>query len=234
MESRLEIQNWLNKKLSELERPLNSVMILAASKLQPTTKILELHKSGQMDFGENYVQEALFKMEELKKHSLHWHLIGHLQKNKVKQVVGAFDLIHSIDSLELAEKVNTRAKELGLKQKILLQINQAEEKMKTGFQPDSFMKDWEHLEKFSSLQICGLMCLPPLFEEAEKTRPYFSSLRNQLEVLRKKANTKLHPLNHLSMGTSHDYQIAVEEGSTILRLGAILFGERIIQAKGNL
>lgn len=234
MKSTLEIQQWLDKKVKDLGRPEHSVMILAVSKLQPVEKILQLHKTGQKNFGENYVQEALFKMEELTSYNLQWHLIGHLQKNKVKFAVGRFSLIHSVDSIELAEKINTEAESQGLKQKILLQINQAEETRKTGFQPDTFMKSWPLLEKLGSLEICGLMCLPPLLKDAEDTRPYFRSLREQLQELRKMADLNSHPLDQLSMGTSHDYEVAVEEGSTIIRLGTLLFGERMIEAKGQL
>lgn len=234
VKSKTEIQNWVDKKLQELHRPENSVMILAVSKLQTTEKILKLHQAGQIDFGENYVQEALMKMEDLTRYPLRWHLIGHLQKNKVKQVVGVFDLIHSVDSMELAEKLNTEASNLGIKQKVLLQINQAEEKRKTGFQPETFIKQWPSLQKLTSLKICGLMCLPPLFEDPEQARPYFRALREQLEVLQKLTDPQVHPMDQLSMGTSHDYQIAVEEGSTILRLGTVLFGERVIETKGNL
>ncbi len=234
MKTKSEILSEVEEKLSQLGRPKTSVMILAVSKLQPTEKILQLHREGQVDFGENYVQEALFKMEELQESPLRWHLIGHLQKNKVKLSVGRFECIHSVDSLELAEKINAEAANLGIRQKILLQINQAEETKKTGFQPETFMKSWPALEKLKSLQICGLMCLPPLFQNPEETRPYFRELREQLLSLREQADLSLHPLDQLSMGTSHDYLVAVEEGSTIIRLGTILFGERVIDMKGQL
>lgn len=234
VKSKADIQDWLDKKLEELDRPRNSVLILAVSKLQTTEKILQMHQTGYTDFGENYVQEALMKMEDLSEYPLRWHLIGHLQKNKVKQVVGVFDLIHSVDSVELAQKLNAEASSLGLRQKVLLQINQAEEKRKTGFQPETFARDWPILEKLTALEIGGLMCLPPLFDDPEQTRPYFRALREQLESLQKMTDRKIHPLDQLSMGTSHDYQIALEEGSTILRLGTILFGERVIETKGLL
>ena len=234
MKSRQDILIWLNKKLKELGRPENSVTLLAVSKLQPVEKIIQIHKDGQLDFGENYIQEAHMKMEELESYPLRWHLIGHLQKNKIKQAVGIFEMIHSADSLELIEKINARAEELGIKQKILIQINQAEETSKTGFQQDSFLKDWDHLTLFKNIKICGLMCLPPLFEDPEQTRPFFRSLKNLLNNLKKNTDNSQHPLDQLSMGTSHDFQIAVEEGSTILRLGTFLFGERIVSTKGIL
>ncbi len=234
MKSRQEILIWLNEKLKELGRPENSVTLLAVSKLQPVEKIIKIHNEGQIDFGENYIQEAHMKMEELESYPLRWHLIGHLQKNKVKQAVWIFELIHSVDSLELIEKINSRAEELNITQKILIQINQAEETSKTGFQQESFLKDWDQLKSFKNVKICGLMCLPPLFEDPEQTRPYFRSLKNLLDDLKKNTDNDLHPLDQLSMGTSHDFQVAVEEGSTILRIGTFLFGERIVSTKGIL
>ncbi len=234
MKSRQDILLWLNQKLKELGRPENSVTLLAVSKLQPVEKIIKIHNEGQIDFGENYIQEALMKMEELEAYPLRWHLIGHLQKNKIKQAVGVFEMIHSGDSLELIEKINARAAELNMRQKILIQINQAEETSKTGFQQESFLKDWLQLKLFNNIKICGLMCLPPLFEDPEQTRPFFRSLKNLLDDLKKNNDNDMHPLDQLSMGTSHDFQVAVEEGSTILRIGTSLFGERIVSTKGIL
>jgi len=149
-------------------------------------------------------------------------------------VAGRFELIHSVDSVELAEKINFQAESVEKKQKILLQINQADEKRKTGFQKESIQNEWPRLQKLNSIRICGLMCLPPLFDNPEDTRPYFRSLREQLEKLRAMTDLKQHPLEHLSMGTSHDYMVAIEEGATLLRLGTVLFGERVIQVKGKM
>lgn len=234
LESRTDVLKWLSQKLNEIGRPQNSVTLLAVSKLQPTEKIIKMYQEGQIDFGENYVQEALLKMDELKPYKIRWHLIGHLQKNKVKQAVGVFDLIHSVDSRELLEKIDHRSAELKIKQKILIQINQGEEIKKTGFQSDDFLKEWEKIKSYENIKICGLMCLPPLFENPESVRPYFRNLKNLLEKIKKQTDLNAHPLNELSMGTSHDFKIAVEEGATLLRIGTLLFGDRIVQTKGTL
>lgn len=193
--------------------------ICAVSKLQPPIKIRELYAKGQRIFGENYVQEALEKQDILKDlPGIEWHLIGHLQKNKAKQVVGKFSLIHSVDSLDLAKTLGRLASARQLTQKVLIQVNLAEEESKSGFNKAEFEKAWPELQQIPGLNICGLMTMPPLTENPEDVRPYFRELA---QLLRQRPG-----LTVLSMGTSHDYQVALEEGATIVRLGTILFGER--------
>lgn len=201
--------------------------LLAVSKLQSTTKIRALYNEGQRRFGENYVQEALDKIEQL--HTLpamEWHFIGHLQKNKAKHVIGKFHLIHSVESLELAQTLNRHCEAKNLQQNILIQVNLAQEETKNGFDKKTLLQLWPELTKLPYLKIYGLMTMPPLTESGEQVRPYFKELRELREELRKQTDTKTHPLTELSMGTSQDYQVAVEEGATIVRLGTILFGER--------
>lgn len=203
-------------------------LLLAVSKMQPVEKIQWLYEKGQIDFGENYVQEALKKIDHFRTATpkIQWHLIGHLQKNKVKSVVGLFELIHSVDSVELAEKINLEMgkKNPGHKQKILLQINQGAEDSKTGFTEDSLELNWPRIKKMESIEVHGLMSLPPLHENPEQTRPYFKKLKKDLQRLQNDRGQ--HPLNQLSMGTSQDFLIAIEEGATIVRVGTLLFGER--------
>lgn len=204
--------------------------ILAVSKLQPEQKIRDLYSQGQRHFGENYVQEALEKVEHLKDLSdLHWHFIGHLQKNKAKYVVGKFSLIHSVDSLELAQALSRQCQTKNLEQNILLQVNLAHEETKGGFDRPALLEKWSALTQLPGIHICGLMTMPPLTETGEEVRPYFKELRELLEQLRSGVNLGTHPLTELSMGTSHDYKVAVEEGATIVRLGTILFGERPVK-----
>lgn len=199
--------------------------VLAVSKLQPIEKIRELYATGQRCFAENYVQEALAKQEDLKDLEIEWHLIGHLQKNKVKYVVGKFALIHSVDSLELARAISQRAENMKLTQKILLQVNLAGEATKGGFDREILLRQWPELRGLPALEIAGLMTMPPLTENPEEVRSYFRELRELLTELQK-YGAGGHPLRELSMGTSHDYPVAIEEGATIVRLGTILFGER--------
>lgn len=200
--------------------------LLAVSKLQPEDKIRSLYALGQRAFGENYVQEALEKKKNLADLSdIAWHLIGHLQKNKAKMVVGQFALIHSVDSLELAQVLSRQCEQKNVSQNILLQINVAQEDSKEGFSVAHIKSVWSEIQQLPRLSIQGLMTMPPLTATAEEVRPYFRQLRLLRDELQATALPP-HTLRELSMGTSHDFQVAVEEGSTIVRLGTILFGER--------
>ncbi|MFM6928344.1 MAG: YggS family pyridoxal phosphate-dependent enzyme [Bdellovibrio sp.] len=201
--------------------------ILAVSKLQPIEKILNLYNLGHRAFGENYVQEALDKQEQLKDlPDLKWHLIGHLQKNKAKYVVGKFDLIHSVDSLELAQVLSRQCASKKVEQKILIQVNLAQEESKSGFDKNTVTSQWQDLCQLPHLHIEGLMTMPPLTETGEEVRPYFQELKRLQSELAERTNLKNHPMTTLSMGTSHDYKVAIQEGATLVRLGTILFGAR--------
>jgi pyridoxal phosphate enzyme (YggS family) len=195
-----------------------STKIVAVSKKQSEKKIRELFDQGQRIFAENYVQEALLKQFILEYLiGAEWHFIGNLQKNKVKLIVGKFALIHSVDSLELAELIGKKSAEAGLTQKILLQINLAEEATKGGFSKSEFLEKIDSIKKIPGIQVTGLMTMPPLFENPEEAKPYFSELKSLADQ---------HNLKELSMGTSTDFQVAAKCGATLVRLGTILFGER--------
>lgn len=214
--------------LKTISQNCSPARVLAVSKLQPESKIRALYDEGQKLFGENYVQEALEKIEHLQDLSdIEWHLIGHLQKNKAKYVVGKFALIHSVDSLELAEALSRQCALKNVSQNILVQVNLAQEETKSGFDIQSLKTAWPKLTQLPHLKIFGLMTMPPLTETGEEIRLYFRELNKLLKELRSQTNLNLHPLKELSMGTSHDFQVAIEEGATIVRLGTILFGERL-------
>lgn len=208
------VRSTLLKKLSPNQH------ILAVSKLQPASKIKILYNQGQRDFGENYVQEALKKIEELSNLDISWHLIGPLQKNKVKYLKSHFAYIHSIDSFEIAEKVSEASIKNNYVQKVFLQLNLSEEKSKAGFTRDSLFKDWPKLSQLKGLNIVGLMTMPPLENNPEKNRAFFKDLKYIGNTL---------ALKEFSMGTSHDFQIALEEGATWIRLGTMIFGERTMR-----
>ncbi len=213
------------EQLKTLGRTRESLKVLAVSKLQPIQKIRNLSEKGHRLFGENYVQEALLKQDLLKDLDIDWHLIGTLQKNKVKLVVGKFELIHSVDSFELAQAISNQALKIKTLQKILLQINLAQEVSKGGLSREDLLRQWGEISTLSGIEITGLMTMPPLSDDPEEVRPYFRELSKiQTELI--KYNSGRHPLRELSMGTSHDYHVAIEEGATIVRLGTILFGER--------
>lgn len=197
--------------------------LLAVSKLQPTEKIRDLYHEGQRHFAENYVQEALLKIEQLSQLEIEWHLIGPLQKNKVKLLKKNFAYIHSVDSFELAQKISDAAESLQHVQKIFIQLNLSGENTKSGLPPDTFSKIWPELQQLRGIQVVGLMTMPPLENIPEKNRAFFKQL--------KYIGTQLQ-LQEYSMGTSQDYQVALEEGATWIRLGTILFGERL-QKRGQ-
>ncbi|WP_395744557.1 YggS family pyridoxal phosphate-dependent enzyme [Prosthecobacter sp.] len=199
-----------------------SVELLAVSKTFPVEAIREAMDAGQLLFGENKVQEILLKAPQLPA-EVQWHLIGHLQSNKVRKVLPHVRAIHSVDSLDLARDVDRIAGELGLMAKVYLEVNLAEEGSKHGFGVEEVRANLEALRALKRLEIQGLMCIPPFDEEAEKSRPYFVQLRELREELEQRGGA---PLPLLSMGMSHDFEIAVEEGATMVRVGSAIFGER--------
>ena len=198
------------------------IKVIAVSKLQSTEKIKKLIRAGYTNFGENYVQEALPKIEELKSEKINWHFIGKLQKNKAKLVVGKFHLIQSVDSLDLAKVIDKQAQNKNLIQDVLLQVNVANEESKNGFSMDELKADLTALIALKNIKICGLMTMPPLSNQPNENQPFFKKLRQ----LQSEYKSVIPSLSELSMGTSHDYQIAIQEGATMIRLGTILFGAR--------
>jgi pyridoxal phosphate enzyme (YggS family) len=199
-----------------------TVELLAVSKTHPVEVIRAAVEAGQLLFGENKVQEILAKAPQLPA-ELHWHLIGHLQSNKVRKVLPLVKAIHSIDSLDLARDVNRIATELGLTAKVYLEVNLAEESTKHGFKVEEVRANLEALHGLDRLNIQGLMCIPPFEADPELSRPYFTRLRELRDDLEKSGGK---PLPLLSMGMSHDFEIAIAEGATIVRVGSALFGER--------
>lgn len=219
------VREECHEQLKKLGRTRESLKILAVSKLQPLEKIRRLHSAGHHTFAENYVQEALLKQETLKDLDIEWHFIGTLQKNKVKMVVGKFALVQSVDSFELARAISNYAEKIKTTQKVLIQVNLAQEITKGGFDRETLVTAWPEIVALPGIEITGLMTMPPLTDDPEDVRPYFRQLRElQVELLKHGAGR--HSLHELSMGTSHDYHVAIEEGATIVRLGTILFGER--------
>lgn len=207
-------------------RAPSSVDLLAVSKTFPAEVVREAVDAGQLIFGENKVQELLAKAPLLPA-KLQWHLIGHLQSNKVRKILPAVQFIHSIGSLDLARGVDRIAAELGLHPRVYLEINLASESSKHGFSTEQVRASLEELYTLRSLEIQGLMCIPPFNPDAAKSRPYFVQLRLLRDELEKLGGA---PLPLLSMGMSHDFEIAIEEGSTIVRVGSAIFGERAVKA----
>jgi pyridoxal phosphate enzyme (YggS family) len=210
--------------LAELKSSLpTECKVLAVSKLQSKENINYLLKQGQMDFAENYVQEALEKQDWARSKGLQirWHFIGHLQTNKVKSIAEKFEYIHSVDSLRLLKAISVHTSS-SHKQKIFLQVNIAQEASKGGFSIEEMPQIFAQAAQLQNLEVVGLMTMPPLCENPEDSRPHFQRLKELLIAWQKICPT----LTELSMGTSGDFRVAAEEGATWVRLGTVLFGER--------
>src|SRR5437762_1683138 len=203
-------------------RSIDDVELVAISKTHDAVKVREAIEAEQSLFGESRVQEARVKIPELPS-NLRWHFVGHLQKNKIRHALPLFELIHSVDSLALAQDVNRIAEEEGLHPRVLLEVNVAGEGSKFGFDPEKLRAEMESLLALPRLSILGLMCIPPIADEAEASRKYFVALRE----LRDRVQPEFHvDLAQLSMGMTQDYGVAVEEGATLVRVGTAIFGER--------
>jgi pyridoxal phosphate enzyme (YggS family) len=226
------MQNFLRDNLAEVKKRIeraalgcgrnpNDIKLVAVSKTHPTEILREAFYAGATIFGENKVQEAEGKIEQLGKENLEWHLIGHLQSNKVRKAVKLFDVIHTLDSVELSERLERICIEENRKSlSVLIEVDLGGEASKNGIGENDLPKLIEFLQDCRHLKFDGFMIIPPFFEETEKVRPYFRRLRE--------IRDKILPSGALSMGMSHDYEIAIEEGATIVRVGTAIFGEREI------
>lgn len=199
------------------------VKLLGASKTVPPEKIREFYSCGLKVFGENRVQEFLKKYETLQDLEIEWHFIGYLQTNKVKYLINKVVLIHSLDRKALADEIQKRAQSAGITQDVLIEVNLGGEETKAGIEPENLKELFEYTLSLPNLRVLGLMCIPPYLENPQEVRPYFRKLRELKEELEKEFSLKL---PHLSMGMSHDFEVAIEEGATIVRIGTALFGER--------
>ena len=198
------------------------VELVAISKTHPAGLVREVAEAGQELFGESRVQEALVKIPELPGR-LRWHFIGHLQANKVRKALPLFELIHGVDTMEIARDIDRIAAELGLHPRVLLEVNVSGEGSKHGFTPEALERGLEELLALPRLQVEGFMTMAPLAPEAEASRPFFAALRTLRDRLAAQAGI---PFPTLSMGMSGDYEVAVEEGATLVRVGSAIFGGR--------
>lgn len=216
------IQSEIAEAAARAGRAAADVELVAVSKTHPPEAVAEAVSAGQFLFGESRVQEARVKIAEAPARA-RWHFIGHLQKNKVRQALPLFELIHSVDSLALAADIERIADEEGARPRVLLEVNLAGEATKFGFSPAALRPGMEELLGLSRLTIEGLMTIPPPAPEPEDSRRYFAGLRELRAALEQEFQVKLPTL---SMGMSGDFAVAVEEGATLVRVGTALFGER--------
>jgi hypothetical protein len=217
-----DLQDRIAAAAQRSARHAAAVQLVAVSKSHPPELLREAIEAGVVVFGENRIQEARMKIPLLS-NSVRWHFIGHLQSNKVRQALPLFELLHGVDSLSIARDIDRIAAELGLHPKVLLEVNVAGEGTKFGFTPDALRCQIEELVQLGRLEIAGLMAIPPPTPEAEDSRRYFVRLRELRDVLQDNARIGL---PELSMGMSGDFEVAVEEGATMVRVGSALFGER--------
>ena len=217
-----KIQQRIRAACGRCNRGPDSVTLLAVTKSQPPEMIRAATDCGQILFGENKVQEAKAKIP-LCPGRLRWHFIGHLQSNKCRNAVALFEMIQSVDSLPLAQEISQRAGQAAKTMPILLEVNVAGEASKFGYQPERLLAELKEINALPRIEIHGLMTVPPWSEEPEKARPHFRRLR---ELKQEGEQILGVPLPHLSMGMSGDFETAIEEGATMVRIGTALFGPR--------
>ena len=220
-----EINRRIDDAKNRYGRSGDSIKLVAVSKKMSKDRVEKAIKSGATDLGENYIQEALEKIEALKEYDVSWHFIGHLQSNKAKYAVKVFDLIHTVDSVKLAKEINKQAKKIDKIQNILIQVNISEESSKSGVSAEDAINLVKDVSCFENVSIKGLMGMPPFYDNPEKAKPYFA-LMGEIKEQIESRNIKGVSMDELSMGMTGDFEVAIEEGSTLIRIGTAIFGER--------
>ena len=211
-----QIHQRIRSAAERAERRLEDITLVAVSKTVEPERVEAALAAGQTLFGESRVQEAKAKIPLISGRA-HWHMIGHLQTNKVRDAVALFEVIHSVESLKLAAELSKWAERAGKTQAILLEVNVAGEASKFGLKPEDLEFTLGEINRLPRLEVQGLMTVAPVAEEVEKARPYFRRLRELRDALN---------LRELSMGMTHDFEVAIEEGATMVRIGSAIFGER--------
>ena len=213
------VKNQIKLAAENVGRNADEIKLVAVSKTHPPEILLEAIETGANILGENKVQEAESKIEKIGREKAEWHLIGHLQSNKVRKAVKLFDWIHTLDSIELAERLERISiEENRADLNVLIQVDLANEETKSGVTENDLPDLIEYLKSCECLKLKGFMIIPPFFKDAEQTRPFFKKLREIRDAIL--------PGGELSMGMSHDFAVAIEEGATIIRVGTAIFGER--------
>lgn len=220
----LEVNENIKKACDKVNRNSQEVCLVAVSKTKPNEMLMQAYDTGIRQFGENYVQEMVDKVDTLPK-DITWHMIGHLQRNKVKYVVGRAAMIHSVDSERLAVAISEEAVKKNLVQEILIEVNVANEENKFGVKPEELSDFVQQIAKLSGIKIMGLMTSAPYVSNPEENRQYFKQLKQLLVDINSKNIDNVH-MSVLSMGMTNDYVVAVEEGATHVRVGTAIFGER--------
>lgn len=218
-----EVKEKIRLAAQRVGRPPEDIRLVAVSKTVGLNGVREAIDSGADILGESRIQEARDKIQTLGREGIKWHLIGHLQKNKVKYIFGLFDLVHSVDSLELAEEIDHRGGLLNRSMEILVQVNIAHDPAKFGADPEKALELVKKISQLKNLSVRGLMAIPAYSEDPHESRPHYKALRELRDWLAKQG----FDLPEISMGMSHDFEVAVEEGATLVRVGSAIFGERM-------
>lgn len=218
------VESIIEKSCRDSGRTREEVTLIAVSKTKPVSMLQEIYDLGIREFGENKVQELVDKYDQLPS-DIHWHLIGHLQRNKVKYIVDKVAMIHSVDSIRLAETIEKEAAKKNCTVDILLEVNVAGEESKFGLKPEEVMDTVEAISGFHHIRVKGLMTIAPFVDDPEENRIHFKKLR-QLSVDINEKNIDNVNVSMLSMGMTNDYSVAIEEGATFVRVGTGIFGER--------
>ena len=222
-ENLAEVRERIFQAIQKSGRNPDSVQLVSVSKQVDIAQIEEARIAGAVIFGENKIQDAVPKIDQMGSEGISWHFIGHLQKNKVTFLDERFDLIHSVDSLELAEKIANQCQPENRVQSVLLQINVSGETAKFGMEPGELENQMLAFSRLKGIRVEGLMTIPPYHPDSENSRRHFSRLRELRDQCEKQTRLSLH---ELSMGMTNDFEVAVEEGSTLVRVGTAIFGSR--------
>lgn len=220
----LSVKERIEEAALKAGRDPSEIKLVAVSKTVGVEKIKEAVSAGATILGENYVQEAKKKIEEIGR-QVEWHMIGHLQTNKVKQAIGLFDMIQSVDRIGLAKEIDKRAKQLDKRVRVLIEVNISGEAAKSGVEREMATSLVSEIANLENVTVEGLMTMPPYFTDPQDARPYFESLRDLKVEIERQGFANI-SMKELSMGMSNDFEIAIEEGATIVRVGTAIFGER--------
>ena len=219
----VRVYDRISKAAERAGREASSIRLIAVSKTRPPSMIDEARRAGVMDFGENRVQEALEKIRP--EYDAAWHMIGPLQRNKAKSAVRVFDMIHSVDRLSLGQELDRRLQAAGRVMPVLIQVNTSSEETKAGVEPDRALEFAEQLSVLSGLSVRGLMTIPAFSSDPEDARPAFRLLRDTRDRIASAGVSGI-GMDVLSMGMSHDFEVAIEEGADMIRVGTAIFGPR--------
>jgi hypothetical protein len=226
LKQRLEhIKQRIRQAAESCKRDADSVRLVAVSKTIAADIVKEAIEAGVTILGESYVQEARAKFKALVQYPVSWHFIGHLQSNKAKYAVRLFDLIHSVDSLKLARELDQQARKVDKIQQILVQVNIGAEDTKSGISTDEASRLVAEISQLKNLAVKGLMTMPPYFYQPEKAQPFFAALREMRDQIKEQSLPHV-SLDELSMGMTGDFEVAIKEGATLVRIGTAIFGER--------